>query len=180
MTFAPKQVLIATLLATTAAMAGAQTPAPMPAPVQPTAAAPLAGEAGAHGERRGPRDPAEFQKHRAERHAKHQAELKAALKITPAQEGAWTRFTAAMQPPAAGQRQRMDREAFKNLNTPQRIDLMEKTSAERQARMKQRGDAVKTFYAQLSPEQQKIFDERGLFHRGGGHGGHGGRGAGHR
>lgn len=162
MTFAPKQLLIAGLLAATGMIATAQTPAPAA-----TTTAPAAGEAAAHrahGERRGPRDPAEFQKRMAERHAKHQAELKAALKLTPAQEGAWTTFTAASQPPAPGQRQRTGREEFKKLTTPQRIDLMEKRSAERQVHMKQRGDAIKAFYAQLTPEQQKVFDERGLRH----------------
>ena len=38
--------------------------------------------------------------------AKRLAELKAKLNITPTQEGAWTTFTAAMQPPA-GMAQRM-------------------------------------------------------------------------
>lgn len=178
MTFAPKQLLLASLLAATGVIATAQTPAPVAPPTGPAAA-----EAPAHrasGERRGPRDPAEFQKRMAERHAKRQADLKAALKLTPAQEGAWTTFTTATQAPAAGQRPRADREEFKKLNTPQRIDLMEKRSAERQAHMKQRGDAVKAFYAQLNPAQQKVFDERGLRHgpgpgegqRGGPRGGH--------
>ena len=176
MRFAPKQLLLASLLAATGVIATAQTTAPA-APTAPAATtAPAAGEAsaqrprGERGERRGPRDPAEFQKRMAERHAKHQAELKTALKLTPAQEGAWTSFTSATQPPAAGQRPRGDREEFKKLTTPQRIDLMEKRSAERQAHMKQRGDAVKAFYAQLTPAQQKVFDERGLRHSGDGKG----------
>ena len=71
---------------------------------------------------------------------------------------------AATQPPARGERPPMDREAFKNLTTPQRIDLMEQRSAEHQARMKQRGDATKAFYAQLSAEQQKVFDQRAVRH----------------
>ena len=129
MTFAPKQLLLASLLAATGVFATAQPAAPAA-----TTTAPAAGEAPAHrasGERRGPRDPAEFQTRLTERHAKRQADFKAALKLTPAQEGAWTTFTAATQPPAAGQRPRGNREEFKKLNTPQRIDLMEKRSAER-------------------------------------------------
>ncbi len=52
--------------------------------------------------------------------------------------------------------------------------------------MKQRGDAVKTFYAQLTPEQQKVYDERamrggrGEGQRGGGRHGHHGMGPGPR
>ena len=176
MTFAPKQLLLASLLAATGVIATAQT-APA-APVAPAAAtAPAAGEAPAQ-RARGQRDPAEVQKRMAARSAQHQAELKAALKLTPAQEGAWTRFTGAMQPPAAGPRDRMDREAFKNMTTPQRIDAMEKRQAEHQAHMKQRGEAVKAFYAQLTPEQQKVFDERGMRH-GEGKGGHRGGHRGH-
>ena len=183
MTFAPKQLLIASLLAATGVIATAQTPA---APVAPAATtAPAAGETNAQRPRgeRGPRDPAERQKRMAERRATHQAELKAALKLTPAQEGAWTQFTTVMQPPARGERPRMDREELTKLTTPQRIDLMEKRSAERQAHMKQRGDAVKAFYAQLNPEQQKVFDERGMRYgkgegyRGGHHGQQRGPGA---
>lgn len=111
MVFAPKQVLIATLLAATGAVAMAQTPPPPPA----APAAPAAGE-------------------------------------------------SAPSRAARGERPPMDREAFKNLTTPQRIDLMEQRSAEHQARMKQRGDATKAFYAQLSAEQQKVFDQRAMRH----------------
>ena len=56
--------------------------------------------------------------------------------------------------------------------------MMEKRMAERQAHMKQRGEAVKAFYAQLTPEQQKVFDERGMRH-GKGEGRHGGHRGGH-
>ena len=109
-------------------------------------------------------DPAQRQQRMAEHHAKRQAELKAQLKLTPAQEGAWTAYTAAMQPPANAQRRgpRMDRAEFDKLTTPQRIDRMQQRSAERQAQMKQRGDAVKAFYAQLTPEQQKLYDDRAM------------------
>ena len=177
---APKQLLIASLLATAGVVATAQTAAPA-APPAP-AAVPAAGDASAQpGQRQARGNPVERQKRWAEHRAKRQAELKTALKITPAQEGAWTTFTTASQPPARGERSPQDREAFKNLNTPQRIDMMEKRMAERQAHMKQRGDATKAFYAQLAPDQQKVFDERGMRHgkgeakRGhrGGHGHHG-------
>ncbi|MFD1712513.1 hypothetical protein FVQ98_09610 [Ottowia sp. GY511] len=181
MTKAPKHLLLATLLAATGIVATAQTPASTAQPA-PTAA-PAAGDASAQpGQRQARGNPAERQKRWAEHRAKRQAELKAALKLTSAQEGAWITFTTATQPPARAERSAQDRDAFKNLNTPQRIDLMEKRMAERQAHMKQRGDAVKTFYAQLTPEQQKVFDERGMRfgkgegkrgHRGGHHGHHG-------
>ncbi len=152
-----KHLLVAGLLAGLgcAAMAQGTPPAPQPG-----------GQPGMH--QRGERhDPAKFQ----ERMAQRQAELKAKLKITPAQEGAWSNFTAAMQPPA-NRPARPNPEEFAKLTTPQRIDRMQALKAERDARMTQRANATKTFYAALTPEQQKVFDENTM--RRGGHRGHGG------
>jgi Spy/CpxP family protein refolding chaperone len=129
------RLLLATLLAASSAIALAQTPAPAPI-----------GEA-----------PTKMQQRMAERHDQRMTKLKDQLKITQAQEAAWTAFTTSMQPPVEARR--MNRDEFKNLTTPQRIDLMQERSAEREAWMKQRSETVKTFYAQLSPEQQKTFDE---------------------
>lgn len=94
-------------------------------------------------------------------HAKHLAELKTRLKITPAQEGAWTTFTTAMKPPAHTM-DRPDHATLDKLSTPERIDKMRelraKHHAERQAAMDQRDQAVKTFYATLTDEQKKVMD----------------------
>lgn len=144
-------------------------------PVAPTAPAASTGApAGPQGERMGRHDPAKMQAMMAKR----QAEMKAKLKITPAQEGAWTTFTAAMQPPAhAGRPTPAQRAEFDKLTTPERIDKMRtlrtQRMAEMNAAMNQRGDATKTFYAVLSPEQQKTFDTEHKKHgsRGGHHGG---------
>lgn len=158
MTQQPKRLFLATLLAAASATAFAQAPAPT---------APAAGEnattqRAAPAERRTRMDPAQRQQRMAERQARRMADLKAQLQLTPAQEGAWTTYTAAMQPPADMKRPRMNRDEFAQLTTPQRIDRMQQLSAERQARMQQRGDAIKTFYTQLTPEQQKIYDERAM------------------
>lgn len=120
-----------------------------------------------------------------ERMSKRQAELKAKLKITPAQEGAWTTFTAAMQPPAnmAGGMMSMHHDPkvkaeMDKLTTPERIDKMQAMRAERMktmnAEMDKRGTATKAFYAALSSEQKAVFDA--LAPRGGVGGEHGGRG----
>ena len=104
--------------------------------------------------------------------AKRQADLKAQLKLTAAQEPAWNAFTSAIQPPSNWKRP--DRAEFAKLTTPERIDKMKSLRAERNARMDQRADATKTFYAALTPDQKKTFDESTL-KRGGKHGGkHGG------
>ncbi len=172
MTQHPKRLFLAGLLATTlGAVAVAQTP---PTPAQAQAAASEAKARPAAGERRGHKDPAKFQQRMAERHAEHMEALKGKLNITPAQEGAWNSYTKAMQPPARDGSQRLDRDAFAKLTTPERIDRVQAMQAERQTAERQRGEATKAFYAQLTPEQQKTFDSETLRSRG--HAQHGKRG----
>lgn len=145
-------LLFAALLATAGASAMAQG----------TPAAPMGGPtaAGMRGDRMaGHRDPAKMQAWMAKR----QAALKARLQITPAQESAWTAFTAAMQPPVRDiNAMRAQRAEMQKLSTPERIDKMRalrtQRMAEMNATMDQRGEATKTFYAVLSPEQQKTLD----------------------
>lgn len=126
------------------------------------------------------------QERMAERVAKRQAELKAKLKITPAQVSAWTTFTAAMQPPAnmgggmMGIRHDPKVKAeMDKLTTPERIDKMRALRAERMttvnAEMDKRDLATKAFYAVLSSEQKVIFDAVAI--RGGRYGGHEGKDA---
>ncbi len=105
----------------------------------------------------GHHDAAKMQEHMAKR----QADLKAKLKLTAAQEAGWTTFTASMQPPAGP---RPDRAAFEKLTTPERIDKMRALRAERDAAMDKRADATKAFYATLTPEQQKVFDANAMQH----------------
>ena len=136
-----KRLFLAAILAGAGTVAIAQAPGPM---TQTPAAA------------------GEWAQRMAERHAQRMADLKAQLQISPAQEGAWNAYSAAMQPPTDAQRPRMNRAEVEQLSTPQRIDRMQQFSAERQARMQQRGDAVKAFYAQLTPAQQKTYDERAM------------------
>lgn len=101
------------------------------------------------------------------------AKLKADLKLTPAQETAWNTYAATFKP---GERpQRMEREDFAKLTTPQRIDKMREMRAQRAADADRRGEATKAFYAQLDANQQKTFDAATLHkghpaHHGMGHG----------
>jgi len=103
-------------------------------------------------------DPAKME----EMHAKRSADLKAKLKITAAQEGAWTAFTTAMKPPARDMKQRPDRAELEKLSTPERLDKMRTLRTQHmtdmQAAMGKRDDATKALYAALSPEQKKLFD----------------------
>ena len=129
-------------------------PAPQAAP-----AAPVTGQAqpGIPGQRMAHGDPAQrFARMQAHR-AKRLAELKAKLDLSPAQESAWTHFTAATQPPGPPPH-RADRAEFAKLTTPQRLDRMQARQAERSEMFARRADATRTFYAALNPAQQKTFD----------------------
>ena len=163
-------LILAGIMAAASLAAVAQTATPA-APA--TASAPA--KAGHHGKHR--HDPAKMQA----RIAKHQAELKAKLAITPAQEGAWSAYTTALQPQARHAAQRPDRAAmraeFEKLTTPQRIDKMNALRTQRMtemnAAMTKRGDATKSFYAALNADQQKVFDAQRMGRGGkGGHHGH--------
>lgn len=122
--------------------------------------APASSGSGPRSEHMGKHDPTKMQAMME----KHQADLKAKLKLTPAQESAWTAYTTVMQPPAGmGMRltdtQRAD---IDKLTTPERIDKMRamrtESMTQMNADMDKRGNATKTFYAALTPEQQKVFD----------------------
>ena len=169
--------VVAGLLAATSSVAVAQgtTAAPASGPAATTSAGPHEGRMARH-------DPAKMQA----MIAKRQADLKAKLKISPAQEGSWAAFTAAMQPPAQGVRPSPEQRAeIDKLGTPERIDRMRALRTQRMtemnAAMDKRGDATKALYAALAPEQQKVFDaeqKNMLGHRGhGGQGRHGGTAA---
>jgi hypothetical protein len=94
--------------------------------------------------------------------AKRSADLRAKLKITASQEGAWTAFTTAMKPSDSMKSQHLDRAEMDKLTTPERIDKMHSLRAQHltdmTAAMDKRDEATKTFYAQLSAEQKTTFD----------------------
>ena len=110
------------------------------------------------------------------------AALKEKLKLAPAQTAAWQTFTDAnkVQPhPQVADRKAM-REAYAKMNTPQRVDAMLERATVRHAHQVARGNAVKAFYAQLTPAQQVVFDSEamalsghGMWGQGGHHGHHG-------
>lgn len=157
-----KPVLLAAVLATAGFAAFSQ----VPAAGQDCMMGQGAMYGGMHNERMGKFDPAKMQARMDQR----SAALKAQLKLTPAQEAAWTTFTAAMKPPATMMANRPDYAEIIKLPTPERIDKMKALHTQRMAdmtaAMEQRGEATKAFYAVLTPEQQKVFDASTLRHHG--------------
>jgi hypothetical protein len=104
---------------------------------------------------------------RAAHQAKRQALFKAQLKLTPEQEGAWTTLMGALQATHHPARPaHPDPLEMAKLSTPERLDNMQALHAqhmgEMSAAMAQRNQAIKTFYAVLAPDQQKVFDALSL------------------
>jgi Spy/CpxP family protein refolding chaperone len=130
-------------------------------------------------ERQGKR--AEFAAKREQKRAERVAKLHDELRITPSQENAWNAFVASMKHPQHD-RQHMggregDRAAWAGLSAPQRAEKMLERQKARTAAMEQRLAAMNSFYAVLSPEQKKVFDDKAarMQSRFGRHGGmHGG------
>lgn len=110
----------------------------------------------------------------AAREAAMAQRLRDALQLQPSQDAALAAFIAAMHPP--GDHDRMDHDQMGHddaqLTTPERMDRMLARFDAMRQRMVVRIDATKTFYAQLTPTQQKAFDAlpMGRMH-GGGHDG---------
>jgi Spy/CpxP family protein refolding chaperone len=156
----PISIALAAALSLAAGASFAQTPQPAPGQAPPAE--------GRHWQRP---DPAQM----AERHAQR---LRDALQLRPDQEPALRQLVTALQPPA-GERERLrqERGAMAQLTTPQRLDRMAERMNERAARFRQHADAIKRFYAQLTPAQQKAFDAMPMMGMGGHHG-MGGRGGG--
>ena len=99
----------------------------------------------------------------AERIEKRQAEMHDKLKLTPEQETAWKSFHEKMKP--ADSFKRPDPSAFSALHAPERMEKMLAMMKEHESRMADRVAAVKEFYAVLTPEQQKLFDDQLSRHR---------------
>ena len=100
-------------------------------------------------------DPVKMQE-RMDEHAKRMHD---ALKITPAQEGAWQTYLSAMKANMP-QRGQFDHAAMKDMPAPQRMEKHIEMAKAHIARMESALAATKTFYATLTPEQQKVFDEK--------------------
>jgi hypothetical protein len=165
-------ILSASLLASAAFGASAQTPPPA---VGSTASPPAV----EHRMNR-PHD-GKFMERMQERRTKHMADLKTKLKLDASQETAWSAFAAASQPPGPppGRDPKAARAEFEKMTTPQRLDRMQARQADHAAMFAKRAESTRTFYAALTPVQQKTFDAETLRH--GHRGEHGRRGPdGHR
>ncbi|MBK4734149.1 Spy/CpxP family protein refolding chaperone [Noviherbaspirillum pedocola] len=88
---------------------------------------------------------------------RRQTELHDKLKLDAKQEAAWKTYIAAIQPSAT--QQPPQREDMRKLPAPERVEKMLTAMREREAMMSKHLEAMKVFYATLSPLQKQIFDD---------------------
>jgi Spy/CpxP family protein refolding chaperone len=98
---------------------------------------------------------------------KHLAKMHDALKLTTAQEAAWTEFSNKIKPvkmeKAEMDNRKLDKpgpQGWKDLNTPDRLDKVLDNMKSREKRLTEHAAAVRAFYGILTPDQQKIFDRQ--------------------
>jgi protein CpxP len=84
--------------------------------------------------------------------------LHAILNLRADQEAAFQAFQAAMTPSPHDHHDRMDRAPTGGMTTLQRLDRVADHMAKRDAEFQRRAAAIRSFYAALSPDQQRAFD----------------------
>jgi hypothetical protein len=85
-----------------------------------------------------------------------------ALHLTAEQEPTWAAYKASVSSPQTQQRRRSAAQLFPTLTAPRRIDLVEAEMRQDLDDLHRQGQALKAFYAALSPQQQKTFDAQTL------------------
>ncbi|MBV9995960.1 MAG: Spy/CpxP family protein refolding chaperone [Caulobacteraceae bacterium] len=98
-------------------------------------------------------DPAQMRAEKARR-------LSDILQLRPDQQGALNAFMETATPPDEAERHRMGMGRWddEGLTAPRRADRMIAHLDEMRTRLAARAQALKTFYAQLTPSQQRAFD----------------------
>jgi protein CpxP len=118
----------------------------------------LAGNAVAHwGGDSGGCGPGMGKEHMDQMYERRTTELHKRLKLNAEQEKAWKTFVAkedALRP-----KDRLDRKELAKLDAPQRMEKVLDHMHEREKRMTGMLASLKDFYAVLTPQQQKTFDE---------------------
>jgi len=102
---------------------------------------------------------AQMQAKMAEMWAKRQQKLHDLLKLTSAQEGAWSTYQAAIKPAAPAAGAHPDRAAFAALSAPDRLSKMIDMSKQHETAMEAHLAALNTFYGQLTADQKTIFND---------------------
>jgi len=96
---------------------------------------------------------------RLEHFDQRMVELHASLKLTSEQEVVWADFVSKLQPVKT---EHHDPQQWQSLSTPERLDRMLGRMRAREQEMTERTATVRSFYATLTPDQQRIFDQQFL------------------
>lgn len=81
------------------------------------------------------------------------------LRLNPSQEGAWQQFQQSYrEDPRQAQEEQDAEQRMPRMNGPQRMDMAIHMAERDLDNLRRQGDALKAFYAQLSPQQQRTFD----------------------
>lgn len=105
------------------------------------------------------RGPGGMNSERMERfHEQHLARLHEKLKLSPQQETAWKKYAALK--PMLDEKSRPDPAEMAKLNAPERMEKGLEHMKAMEARMSEHLAVLKEFYAVLTPEQQKTFDDQ--------------------
>ena len=107
-----------------------------------------------------------------ERRAARDKKLHDLLKLTPSQDASWTTWLGAARP--QHERVRTARADWASMPAPARMEKRLEMAKQHIAQMETQLAALNTFYATLTPEQKKVFDEHAMRHgkRNGHMGGH--------
>ena len=97
-------------------------------------------------------------------HEQHLAKLHDKLKLSAQQEPAWKKFAAV--DPMADKSLRPDPAEMEKLNAPQRMEKGLEHLKVMETKLSEHLAALKEFYAVLTSEQQKTFDENMPHHEG--------------
>ena len=97
-------------------------------------------------------------------HEQHLVKLHDKLKLSAQQEPAWKKFAAVG--PMADKSLRPDPAEMEKLNAPQRMEKGLEHMKAMETKLSEHLAALKEFYAVLTPEQQKTFDDQMPHHEG--------------
>jgi hypothetical protein len=87
------------------------------------------------------------------------AKLHDDLRLTPAQASAWSQYAKALDDGGQMQAKRQAAEQMlPQIPTPRRLALMDATMSDELADFRRQSAAIETFYASLTPDQQRTFD----------------------
>ena len=87
-------------------------------------------------------------------------DLHSILHIRPDQEGAWRAYQAGMVPPAGIVAElRASAGRMANMTTLQRLDVATQNLQLEETIIHHQSDAIRRFYAAMTPDQQRIYDQ---------------------